>query len=170
MADLAPAGAAHAARLAHRERREVVVEHEALLAGAFERVDELLVLARAQRRDHQRLRLAAREQRRAVRARQHVHLRQDGAHGLQIAPVDALARLDDVVAHDLALQRLERAGEQNLLAGIALGQLDPFEHLLLGRGDQLLTLLLLLGGEGRAQVRLGDLLDLGSVLLRIREA
>ena len=114
VADLAPAGAAHASRLAHRERREVVVQHEALFAGAFERVDELLVLAGAERRHDERLRLAAREQRRAVRARQHVHLRQDGAHGLQVAPVDALAGLDDVAAHDVALQRLERAGEQHL--------------------------------------------------------
>ena len=125
VADLAPAGAAHAPRLAHRERREVVVEHEALFAGALERVDELLVLAGAEGRNDKRLRLAAREQRRAVRARQHVHLRQDGAHGLQVAPVDALARLDDVVANDLALQRLERAGKQNLLAGITFGHLDP---------------------------------------------
>jgi hypothetical protein len=39
-----------------------------------DRLDPLLVLLRAQRRDTQRLRLAAREQRRAVRARQHADL------------------------------------------------------------------------------------------------
>ncbi len=167
VADLAAPGAAHAPRLTDGEWREVVVEHEALFAGAFERVDELLVLARTQGRDDERLRLAAREQRRAVRARKDVHLRQDGANGLQVAPVDALARLDDVVANDVALQCLERAGEQNLLAGITLGHLDLGQHLLLGRGDQILTLLLLLGGEGCAQIGFGDLLDLGGVLLRV---
>ncbi len=104
MADLAAAGRAHAARLAHRVGREVVVQHEALFAGAFERVDELLVLAGAERGDDDRLRLAAREQRRAVRARQHVHFGYDGANGLQVAAVDAASGLHDVAAHDVALR------------------------------------------------------------------
>ena len=42
---------------------------------ALERVDDLRVAAGAERRDHQRLRLAAREQRRAVGTRQHADLR-----------------------------------------------------------------------------------------------
>ncbi len=59
VADLAAAGAAHRLRLARREGREVVVEHEALPALADERVDLLLVGGRAERRGDDRLRLAA---------------------------------------------------------------------------------------------------------------
>ena len=55
----------------HRIGREIVVQHEVLLVGTFERVDELFVFARAQRCHDKRLRLAAGEQRGAMRARQH---------------------------------------------------------------------------------------------------
>ena len=149
VADLAAAGRAHAARLAHRVGREVVVQHEALFAGALERVDELLVLAGAERGDDDRLRLTAREQRRAVRTRQHVHFRDDGAHGLQVAAIDAAAGLDDVAAHDVALQRLDRITEKHLL-GRVVGDLDAGLHLGLSRFDEVIALLLLLGGEGGA--------------------
>ena len=92
----------------------------------------LLVLAGAERGDDEGLRLAAGEQRRAVRARQHVHLGEDRAHGLEVATVDAPAGLDDVAAHDLAFERLEGVAEQHLLAGI-VGDLDASEaRLLLG--------------------------------------
>ncbi len=90
VADFAAAGRAHAAGLTDRVGREVVVQQEALLAGAFQAVDILLVLAGAERGNHEGLRLAAGEQRRAVRARQHVHFRHDRAHGLEVAAVDAL--------------------------------------------------------------------------------
>ena len=70
VADLAALGAAHAAGLADRVGREVVVQQERLLVRPLQRVDPLLVLAGAERGDHQRLGLAAGEQRRAVRARQ----------------------------------------------------------------------------------------------------
>ena len=49
VADLAALGAAHAAGLADREGREVVVQQEGLLVGALQRVDPLLVLAGAER-------------------------------------------------------------------------------------------------------------------------
>ena len=71
VADLAALRRAHAAGLAGGERRHVVVEHEALAVLAGQRVDDLRVAPGAERRDDQRLRLAAREQRRAVGARQH---------------------------------------------------------------------------------------------------
>ena len=108
MADLAASGAAEAARLADREGREVVVQHEGLFVGAFKRVDILLVLAGAERGDHQRLGLAAGEQRRAMGARQHRSLAHDRPHGDEIAPVDALAGIEDAVADDVLLEMLER--------------------------------------------------------------
>ena len=74
VADLAPAGRPHAAGLAGRVRREVVVQHEVLAVLAFERVDDLLVLAGAERGDDERLGLAAGEQRRAMGARQDADL------------------------------------------------------------------------------------------------
>ena len=81
------------------------MQEEGLLAGALELVDVLLVLAGAERRDDQRLRLAAGEQRRAVGARQDADLGDDRAHRLQVAAVDARAVVEDVPAHDLGLRR-----------------------------------------------------------------
>jgi hypothetical protein len=56
---------------------------------------------------HQRLRLAAGEQRRAVRARQHADLGDDRPHGLGVAAVDAQAGVQDGAAHDVGFQVLE---------------------------------------------------------------
>ena len=80
------------------------MQQEVLLVGALQRVDVLLVLAGAERGDHQRLGLAAGEQRRAVGARQHADFGDDRAHGLQVAAVDARAGVEDVPAHDLGLR------------------------------------------------------------------
>ena len=74
VSDFATARAAHEAHFADAERREVVVQHEAL--RGFRRIQQLnalLVVLGAERRRHQRLRFAAREQRRSVGARQHAH-------------------------------------------------------------------------------------------------
>ena len=67
-------GAAQELHLADRERREVVVQHELLEDHAGEHLDALLVLGRAERGRDERLRLAAREERRAVHAGQQAHL------------------------------------------------------------------------------------------------
>src|SRR6185436_6346830 len=112
MADLTAARAAEAAGLADREGREVIVKHEGLFVGAFKRVDILLVLARAQRGDDQRLRLATREQRRAMRARQYGSFADDRPHRYEIAPVDAMAGIENGVANDVLLEMLE--GLRNL--------------------------------------------------------
>ena len=87
------------------------MEQEALLVGAFERVDVLLVLAGAQRRYDERLRLAAGEQRRAVGARQDADLRQNRSDGRQVAPVDPPLVVEDVPAHDLGLGVMESLGD-----------------------------------------------------------
>ena len=91
------------------------MQQEAFLVGALQGVDELLVLAGAERGDHQRLGLAAGEQRRAVGARQHADFGDDRADGLEIAAVDALAGVEDVPAHDLGFEFLEHAGNAQLV-------------------------------------------------------
>ena len=80
------------------------MEHERLAAFAFERVDDLRVAAGAERRGHQRLRLAAREQRRTVRTRQHAHLHGDRANRRRVAAVDARLTVEDALADDVALE------------------------------------------------------------------
>ena len=62
MADFATARGAHAARFTDRVRREVIVQHEVLAELAGKRVDDLLVLAGAERGHDQCLRLATCEQ------------------------------------------------------------------------------------------------------------
>ena len=108
VADFAPAGRAHAAGLADRIGREIIVEQEPLLVGPVQRIDILLVLAGAQRRDHQRLGFAAGEQAEPWVRGQHPDLRQDRAHGGQIAPVDAALVVENVPANDLGLGVVER--------------------------------------------------------------
>src|SRR5690606_24184401 len=98
--DFAAAGEADAPRLADREGWEVVVQQEVFLVGAFERVDELLVVARAEGRDHEGLRLAAGEESGTVRARKHAHFRDDGADRFEVASVDAGLGVEDRVADD----------------------------------------------------------------------
>ena len=90
-----------AARFAGRERRHVVVEHEAFAVLAFERVDVLLVALRAERCDHQCLRFAAREQRRTVGTRQHAGTDFDRAHGARVAAVDTRFAVQDLRTDDL---------------------------------------------------------------------
>ena len=155
VADLAAARPAHAAGLADREGREVVVQQEGLLVGPLQRVDPLLVLAGAERGDDQRLRLAASEQRRAVRARQHADLGHDLPHGLDVAAVDALAGVEDVPAHDLGFELLEHAGDAQLVEHRILGALREVvrHHLGLGGVDRLVARHLVGHRVGSPQVR-----------------
>ena len=125
MTDLAAAGRADAAGLADRERREVIVQHERLFVRSLQRVDPLLILAGAERGDHDRLRLTAGEQRRAVGARQYADLGDNRAHGFHVTAVDALAGVENVPAHDLGLEVLERDCRQRervLVTGGELGE------------------------------------------------
>src|ERR1051325_10318595 len=73
MADFATRGAAHRADFTGRERREVVMQHEGArdFAAFLDGVEALRVLGGAERRGAERLRLAACEEGRTVRARQH---------------------------------------------------------------------------------------------------
>ena len=102
VADLAPAGAAHELRLADRVGRHVVVVHVALLGLRGDRVHALHVARRAERRDRERLRLAALEEPGAVGARQDADLDADRANRPRVAAVDA----DVLAQHELADGRL----------------------------------------------------------------
>ncbi len=115
VADLAAAGRTHAAGFADRVGREVVVQQERLFVGALQRVDELLVFRGAERGDHQRLGLAAGEQRRTVGARQDADFGEDRTNGLDVAAVDALAGVENIPAHDLGFELLEHAGNLELV-------------------------------------------------------
>ena len=72
--DLATASAAQERHFADRERREVVVQHEALLGLAFEAFEALHVVGGAERGGNQCLRLATGKDRRTVRAWKHAGL------------------------------------------------------------------------------------------------
>ena len=65
MTDLAAAGAAHRSHFAGRERWEVVVQHERLrgLAGFVNAIEPLNVVGGSERDGHERLGLAAGEER-----------------------------------------------------------------------------------------------------------
>src|SRR5438445_538320 len=76
-------------RLAHGERREVVVQHVRLPGLALELLHPLLVGLRPERGDHERLRLAAREQAGPVRAREQADLDRDRADLVGLAAVCA---------------------------------------------------------------------------------
>ena len=104
VADLAALRRADAAGFAGGVRRHVVVEHEAVAVLAHQRVDDLLVARGAERGHDHRLRLAAREQRRAVRTRQHAGADADRAHGARVAAVDARLAGEDLLADDLRLE------------------------------------------------------------------
>ena len=128
------------------------MQQEAFFAGAFQRVDELLVVAGAQGRHDQRLRLAAREQRRAVGARQHMHFRSDRTHSLQITPIDAAARADDVTPHDVGFQALEHGPQNHSVGWAGVGGQHRLERLLLGGADEIVALGFLGREEGRLQI------------------
>jgi hypothetical protein len=77
------------------------------LVGAFQRVDDLLVLAGAERGDDDGLGFTAGEQGRTVGTRQDADFEDDRTHGREIAAVDAALGLEDVAADDFGFQLLE---------------------------------------------------------------
>ena len=99
MADLAAAGAARCAGLAHRVRREVVVMDIALGLLVGQVVHELVVLGAAQSAGGQHLRLAAGEHAGAVHAGQDAHFGSQRADLVDAAAVHALALVQQPAAH-----------------------------------------------------------------------
>ena len=169
VADFAPAGRAHAANLAHGVGREVIMQEEGFLVGPFERVDPLLVLARAERRDHERLRLAAGEERRAVRARDHMDQAIDGANRYQIAAVDTFARLEDARTDDVLLNFLEGIGELDLIAHARFRREQLGHNLGFCLADLVIAILLARDLERLLEVALDEFLTLASTRSSSRE-
>ncbi len=136
------------------------MEHEAVFELAGQRVDALRVAFGAQRGDHQRLRLAAREQRGAVRAGQNGVADLDGAHGARVAAVDAGLAGQDLAAHDLGFD-VEQEGLDLHRVEIGAFGLERLQH---GSGrlaQGLRAGLLAADLVGGAQLLLGQLRDLG---------
>ena len=93
------------------------MQHEALgRLARIEQLDALLVVLGAERDGHQRLRFAARKQRRAVRARQHAHFAGDLADFVERAAIRTAVRLQHLVAEDALLQAVENLACLDLLA------------------------------------------------------
>ncbi len=172
MADFAAARGVHPAHFADRIGREVVVQQEGLLVGAFQGVDELLVVAGAQRGDHQRLGLAPGEQGRAVGARQDADFGDDRADHVEGAAVDPLAGRQHVAAQNGRLAFLERRAELGGLAAVGIGvRLHQGRHGL-GLGGSEGRVARLFGGQlvGRLQLLAdqgGDLSDQRALILRL---
>ncbi len=87
------------------------MQHELLIVLALEGIDELFVVAGAERGHDQRLGLAAGEQGRAVGAGQDAHFADDLADLIDLATVDADAGVEDVAADDVGLKLLEHRAQ-----------------------------------------------------------
>ncbi len=151
VADLATACAAQERHFAHRERREVVVQHEALLGFALEGLQPLHVFAGAQGRGDQRLGFAAGEDRRSVRARQHADLNPDVADLVELAAIRTPLLFDHLLAEDLLAQHVEVLARLLAAVFVFLGdrRLDFVLELLDERVAFVLGMLLGVGGIGQ---------------------
>ncbi len=120
--------------------------------------DVLLVLAGAERRNDERLGLAAGEQGRAVRPREDPDLGQDRADGRQVAAVDAALVVEDVPAHHLRLGVMKRFGDLGgREPGLAAFGSERGHDLRFDGVDRSVALLLLGDRIGGAQIRFGGL-------------
>ncbi|MCY1393025.1 hypothetical protein D9M71_79120 [compost metagenome] len=107
VADFTTARAAHAAALAHRERREVVVQHEGVLALAFQGVEQLGITGGAKGGNDQGLGFAAGEQGRTVGLAEDADFDLQRADGAGVAAVDTRFAVDDVLANGAVFQQAE---------------------------------------------------------------
>ena len=163
MTDFTTAGTAHRLHFTDRERREVVVQHEALPGFAIDHFDLLLVVGRAERDGDERLRLAAGEHARAVHARQHGVLDRDLADLVELAAVEADALVQNRVAQGLLLQVVEDALDRRLAGGQLLGQVG--DDLLLEPRHRTVVFDLALDAHGRAERRVARALHVCRELL-----
>ena len=117
----ASARAAQELDFTHRERREVVVQHELLVELAGDMLDLLFVVGRPQGTRDQRLRFAACKHHRAVGPRQHGGFRPDGPDFVEPAPVESDTSLEYLVAQHFLLQAVENLLRFGFSLGLTLG-------------------------------------------------
>ena len=79
-----------------------------------DRLETLHVVGGAERRGDERLRLAAREQRRAVSARQHARVDRDRADFVRLAAVDAEAGVEHLRAKRVVLDVADQVAQMSL--------------------------------------------------------
>ena len=138
VADLTTAQTAGGLRLARREGREIIVEHELLGTLHEHLVLDLLVHLRAERNGGQRLRLASCEEARTMGCGQVVGLAPDRTDLVRATAVETLALVENHVAHRLLLHVVveiavdERGLLHQLLLRVAGGELglQCIEHIL----------------------------------------
>jgi len=118
--NLATLGVAHASGLACAEGREVVVVDVALAVDGLDGVETLPLVEHAEGADGEHLGLAALEETGAMDERQVVWLDHDRAHLVGPTSVDALAGLDDHLAHGVLLEALELDGDGTRPRGLLL--------------------------------------------------
>ena len=107
MTDFAAACATQKRNLSNRKRREVIVQHEALLGFAFEDFQALHVVAGAQGGGDQGLGFAASEDGRAVGAGQNADFDPDIANLVESAAIGTALLVDDLLAENAFAQSLE---------------------------------------------------------------
>ncbi len=106
MTDFPASYPGHAAHFTHRERREVVVQHETFSGLAFKPLDALSIVRRSQRGGDQRLGLAAGKHGRTVGTRQHADFNRDRADLIKCTSIRTFALVRDEIAQDALTQRL----------------------------------------------------------------
>src|SRR5947209_7732440 len=120
MPDLAAAGTGHSADFADGERREGIMQHEALRRLRLQAFDALLVALGAERRRRERLRLASGKEARSMRSRQYADLAGDRADRRRVSSVETDVIGKDHLAHFALLDILERPSDKFLFGSIAL--------------------------------------------------
>ena len=116
MADFAPACAADAAGFADAEWREIVVQEEALrFFAAAVGIDVLRFFDRRESGERDRLRFAALENGRAMRARQHADFAGDLAQVIVAAAINALLLVENADAERFLLHVIERLRDRELV-------------------------------------------------------
>ena len=116
MADFAAARATEATGLTDAERREIVMQKEALrIFAATIGVDHLRFFDRRERRKRHRLGFAALENRRTVGAREHTDFAGDLAQIVVAAAVDALLLVENIAPERLLLDVIERLVDRELV-------------------------------------------------------